>query len=298
MIIVKSEGRLGNQLFVLAALLKTRTNNERLQLFGFQELEWLLDSTDKTIRRARIREGVANRLWKFLLPALDNLIKSNMLGVVKKLPDESRLKKSQGLLPLSVFRGGFCQEESLLNIDAVTELWTRESAKRAHLLASWGLGPLRAESDRVCFVHVRRGDYLSWPSAEFPAALPSAWFREQMERIRGDSDRNVRFLIFSDDPTFCDREFRNIPNSEVVNVAAEESFLVMSHCDAGILSASTFSWWAGRLAAVKNTGPFIGPQHWFGWPRGEWVGEPSRDGGFLGFVPVEKPSNGNPQKRL
>jgi hypothetical protein len=133
----------------------------------------------------------------------------------------------------------------------------------------------------TCFVHVRRGDYLHWPSPDFPAALEADWYASQMEEVRKQSIAPVRFLMFSDDPDFCQVTFANTPDIVLIDAPSDFSFLAMSHCQAGILSASTFSRWVAKLAAADQPGPCIAPRYWYGWRRREWIGSPTPEEGFL-----------------
>jgi hypothetical protein len=287
MIIVKSEGRLGNQLFVLAALLRETEGKHRITLVGFEDVGWLMSGHLKKVYKISYAPSFFFRHWKKTSHILALLSKMRLLKTVRLSPNSEALEFDPGILPVARFAAGYCQKEKLIDVSRLATLWSWESARREKLLASWGLVQKRHSLHMTCFVHVRRGDYLFWPSADFPAALPAEWFREQMERVKKSTQKDVRFLIFSDDPTYCSHEFTGIPNTQVADLSAEESFLVMSHCDAGILSASTFSWWAARLAALDSSGPFYAPRYWFGWPQRQWDREPSRDSEFLEWVTVE-----------
>ena len=42
----------------------------------------------------------------------------------------------------------------------------------------------RLERKQIAFIHIRRGDYLIWPSRNFPAAIEVGWYLDQIEYLR------------------------------------------------------------------------------------------------------------------
>lgn len=281
MIVARSEGRAGNQLFVVSALLKLKGQREKLILHLFDDFHSLLEADSPEIRHLRFPHAPKLRWWYLLESALRTLAAFRITKTVHLSDDGGRLEFSQGLLPVALFVGGFCQDERLLDVERIRQFWRTKSKAETTWLASLKLTPETLGGGTTCFVHVRRGDYLQWPSADFPAALEKEWYATQMDKVRKQSIAPVRFLMFSDDPAFCQVAFANTRDIVLIDAPSELSFLAMSHCQAGILSASTFSWWAAKLAATDQPGPFIAPRYWFGWRRREWIGSPTADEGFL-----------------
>lgn len=121
------------------------------------------------------------------------------------------------------------------------------------------------------FVHVRRGDYIRWPSAEFPAVLPFRWYETQMSNIL-QLDPSAHFIVCSDDLPYVRELFARIERATIFSGSQIEDFAVMSQCaGGGILSASTFAWWAawfGRQNAPKAR--YIAPKYWGGWRNKRW----------------------------
>lgn len=113
-------------------------------------------------------------------------------------------------------------------------------------------------------VHVRRGDYTGigyW----FPLC-PVHYYIAAMEEIAGEHP-DTRFLIFSDDPQWCEQQFADISNATVVSTEGENTiereiaeFTLMRSCDAFVISNSTFSWWAAYLSVSEMV---ITPDRWY-----------------------------------
>jgi len=70
--------------------------------------------------------------------------------------------------------------------------------------------------------------------------------------------KDVRFFLFSDNI----EKARQIVGYDVtaLELPEMEAFYLMSHCQGGIISNSTFSWWAGYLSG----GRVVAPLNWFG----------------------------------
>jgi hypothetical protein len=119
------------------------------------------------------------------------------------------------------------------------------------------------------FVHVRRGDYLTWPQDQ-PAALPSAYFSALLDYFRSERPE-LDIKLFTDNPGWAatQPEFAGIPPQ---SAGALGAFELMSTAKAGILSASSLSYWSALVAKQRDpmAGPFIAPKYWAGWPKRSW----------------------------
>lgn len=281
MIIAKSEGRAGNQLFVVAALLKIKKTREKLVLHRFDDFDSVLSPRTPEILNLRFPPAPRLRWWFLMESALRALAALRITRTVSLADGGGRLEMSRGLLPVALFDGGFCQDERLIDTITIGKFWREKTEAESAWLSSLKLTPETLEGRVSCFVHVRRGDYLHWPSPDFPAALDTEWYVEQMETIRERFGKPVRFLVFSDDLDFCRVAFKDVSDVSIVDAPSDYSFLAMSHCHAGILSASTFSWWAAKIASTDQAGPFIAPRYWFGARRKQWIGSPTPLDGFL-----------------
>lgn len=126
-------------------------------------------------------------------------------------------------------------------------------------------------------VHVRRGDYLKHPKL-FPAPTKRYYMRARdqvLEQMPGTS-----FIVFSDDIPWCRShlDYLCLEDQDVVFVEGEatpvevadrkrlysdyQDMMLMSRCQAHVISNSTFSWWGAFLA--KGVIPPMHPSNWFG----------------------------------
>lgn len=123
------------------------------------------------------------------------------------------------------------------------------------------------------FLHVRRGDFVKKPQHHYN--LPLEYFGEALSHF----NRNIPVLVFSDDIEWCksqslfepDRFYfsetdERLPNNAFIrNQGYEQSALIpyndlclMSLCDGGIISNSSFSWW-GAWLQQNRTRPIVCP---------------------------------------
>jgi len=283
MIVAFGSGRAGNLMFQLGGISGARLYpQEKLVLFRFHKLlqvfptlgdhTILLDVPERFVGTGQLFEK-----------SLNVAATSRIIGSIEETyPDSTVLIRRRGLFPITLFRGGWCQSESVISTELLEELF--EVAVRQ----TKGLASSRENSDKgiVCFVHIRRGDYLNFPSPEYSAALPSSWYREQISRI-AEQNPGVVFHFFSDDLEFAKEEFRDVPNSEFIDADNRESFMRMATADHGILSASTYSWWAAFFAYRRCQGTFVAPYYWAGWGLELWHPHEQIKSSFLTYVRVK-----------
>lgn len=272
-------GRAGNLLFQLGGISAAkRRPSERLILLNFLKLRKFFPTLD---RHATLLEVPPE--WGTALSRLEQILKFlaklRIVGAITETyPDSTVLQRNRGIIPLTFFWGGWCQSERTLAVGLLNQLW-REASQVS------GDRTERKIDQKVCFVHVRRGDYLNFPSSEYSAALPSTWYREQMQQISAYYP-GINFRIFSDDLAYAKREFSEVADSEVVDCSDVEAFFEMGNCDAGILSPSTFSWWAAYFAHSQKRGLFIAPHFWAGWRLGLWHPYSQIESTFLKYEKV------------
>ncbi|EOX4427612.1 alpha-1,2-fucosyltransferase [Vibrio alginolyticus] len=97
-------------------------------------------------------------------------------------------------------------------------------------------------------IHIRRGDFLL--SRNKLHSLPDKI--DYLKAIKKFEGRKLVF--FSDDITWCRKEFANLENVQFhAGCSAEEDFLALSTCRDFVLGGSTFSWWAAFLNASSKT---------------------------------------------
>lgn len=113
-------------------------------------------------------------------------------------------------------------------------------------------------------ISIRRGDYVGNPNY---AQLPITWYFTALNKYFPDW-YNHNVIIFSDDIPYCKLHFGGFENVHFAentfnnidkrlyfkeNESAIEQLCLMSLCDHFIIANSTFSWWGAYLGEKKHT---------------------------------------------
>jgi hypothetical protein len=264
-------GRLGNQLFQYAAL-KELYPNQRLVLFGFGTLKQAIESVDAIIVEKE-------NLPRFLMAGLQRLFlmlsKLRIIGAIKETRENTGyvVKKTSGLLlNLRLLKPSYFQHQDVLEKINPSLRLNKDIFRKA---SDWLDEIVVKSSDQgLVFVHIRRGDYLTWPSRENPAVLEKEWYVRAMDRMR-EKVKNPIFLLLTDDPYYAKDCFGDQPdiliseNDQLVDLA------LMSLCQHGILSASSFAWWGAWFSQKRSSdeGIYMAPKYWGGHRKKEWEPE-------------------------
>lgn len=134
----------------------------------------------------------------------------------------------------------------------------------------------------TCSLHVRRGDYVR-QSAAFPPQ-PLAYYQHAIRQFPA----TTRFLVFSDDLAWCRRQFAGDQFTFIEGEKDIIDLFLMSQCHHHILSNSSFSWWGAWLNS-SSTKTVYCPPYWFGpavSPRPQYY---ARDLYARGFTPLPLP---------
>jgi hypothetical protein len=110
--------------------------------------------------------------------------------------------------------------------------------------------------EKTCSMHVRRGDYVGNPL--FANLAAGGYYEEAMRRF----DADTLFVVFSDDIPWCRQRFRAHRCAFVGGMTEIGDLTLMSLCDGHIIANSSFSWWGAWLDA-KPDKRVIAPAAWF-----------------------------------
>jgi|GEM_PF-1265598 len=106
-------------------------------------------------------------------------------------------------------------------------------------------------------VHVRRGDMVG-----LPASVPARWFHVALCHLGLATDTVLPVRVWSDDPDWCRKELRlGVPFEIAERASAVEDMASLARCTSLIISRSTFSWWAARVAAERGA-TIVYPTPW------------------------------------
>lgn len=115
----------------------------------------------------------------------------------------------------------------------------------------------------VCSIHVRRGDYLLYPTKH--PVVTMEYINNAIYYILKNTNTK-KFIVFSDDISWCKENIKgeNVTYSEGKNEV--EDLILMSHCEHNICSNSTLALWGAELNQNPNKVVVVpGEDNWFGW---------------------------------
>lgn len=120
---------------------------------------------------------------------------------------------------------------------------------------------LKTINEPTVAVHVRRGDYLNFPTIHPQQSVTDYYLKAMIECFGSD----YTFIFVSDDIGWCKNTFSNINgiNTKFFHHGITADMCLMGLCDHNIISNSTYSWW-GSWLGYKEGKTIIAPDTWFG----------------------------------
>lgn len=275
-VVVRAEyGRLGNQIFQYSAL--AALDPRVLLLQGFDSLF----ATFRNVRAWQLTWPDGRRMKSFDRRLDRSPILRRLVPTVEEEAETGRLVASRRSPFLYCRRGTFFQSSRYLDAGFALEFREDVVALGEAFLERRGL-----VGRPFVFVHVRRGDYRSWPSNEAPAAAPLDWLTRSAESVL-DSHPGAACIVLGDDREECEA-LRVALGAQVSDLPEAADLWLMSASTAGVLSASSFSWWGSARAFHREAapGPFIAPNYWTGHPQRAWITPSIRHSDHLQFRDV------------
>lgn len=121
-------------------------------------------------------------------------------------------------------------------------------------------------------IHIRRGDYVDDDKTNrFHGACSKTYYRQAVQQISSIVP-NPKFYIFSDNPSWIDRNIEDIvpKNASCINVSSLgfssfEELQLMTYTSHLIMSNSSYSWWGGVIPRRNGEDKvnIIAPFPWF-----------------------------------
>jgi hypothetical protein len=278
LVLFYGEGRLGNQIFQYQALNGLAGRSGRIIAIGLEDLHSAISCTGATVTVVS-RSYWLKRIFKYiviplLLRPLARYIRlfgyahEKTSGQSHRSGPSGILSRQRGLIGSIVFAdGGYYQcTDTWQSIFPCADLKiSRSLAAQAHAL----LNSIIDEDSLRVFVHVRRGDLLNYRTyGQQNIALPESYYRNAI----GEFTRRVsrpHFVFVTDDADWVAERFRDVHSKSVLSLSTELDFVIMTACQGGILSNSTFSLAAALLSA--NPALMLAPLYWFGFRVSEWL---------------------------
>jgi len=289
MIVIIENGRLGNQIFQYFFCKRIAGKKEKIYLLGFDDLKKLIDDNQLCflISRNNILYKILFRFkWRF-----DKLIFK--YKIFNFIYEDSKLIKDnifnvKGLFSFITYVTGFFQKEHFIEKKILNDFKIKSNLlEKARKSISTINNNYNA---KIIFIHLRGRDYKFWPSEKFSAVLPFKWYNKCLKKFKLIYKKEkLIFIFFSDDKKlFFKKKFFN-KNYIFIKRNLLNNFLMMSLCDGGVLSASTYSWWPAFFSFSKDKKKiFFAPKYWAGHRRKEYLPKDFKYTSFLKYIDVSK----------
>ena len=216
-------GRLGNQLFIISAVIAYANEHQATPIFPYWKYSKCLETPFPCLK------NIAPK-WTFehLLPWKQHL--------------ETKQNKYSPILNTSKWLDlyGFFQSEKYFKSQ---EPYIRKVLKPKQAIIDKLVQKYHALlANSPVSLHIRRGDYLELGGN---ISLSSAYYQEAIQRLGKDR----AYLLFSDDPEWCTYNCRFLAkNLTILSGNSEfEDLVLMSMCQDHITANSSFSWWGAWL---------------------------------------------------
>jgi hypothetical protein len=257
-----ANGRLGNQLFQYAFLNSISNKGEYIICIGMDQLETAFvinNSNFKNIKLNRYLQYLGKRCLPYFFEFLSKLRLVNSVEQLRinDIP-QPEVKTSKGILPFFYVKTGFFQTESFFKPESIDFIIRPESEDKAKVI----LKSLPDEATKI-FVHVRRGDYLFESyRGNRGINLPKEYYFNSIALLNTKIE-NPYYIFLTDDPEYVDCCFQSIKNKYISEENMAVDLALMSLCEYGVASNSSFSWWGAYL--MKNRKEVVFPKYWYGW---------------------------------
>jgi hypothetical protein len=251
-IIIVLQGGLGNQLFQYAAGLATAS------ILG-GEL-WLTPTQENKHSGADHRQTLYTRgkaIGVDGYPPLNTVFKQQSDAFAVWSPSEYQGYSSVTLKGFYQYLPAVESQISLIRSDLFQSL----ANIRSNLRQKYRLHNPR----QTCFLHVRRGDYVTSPSNTH-WNHDESYYLPALQLIKQRMSGPKRWIVVSDDTDWCKQQpWLNIKPFEIVDEPEElNGLMLMSMCEGGaIITNSTFSWWGAILGCGSQGAPVIYPSKWY-----------------------------------
>lgn len=265
MLLFLSEGRLGNQLFQYAFLNTIAKKNEKIIAVNMDQFVNSFDIRNNSFMHQKIGKYGLYFTEKILTPyILTPLINIQLLGYIQQQRSDTSAMPSyvrkMGILPLTLVEKNYFQSEELFDKDKIDFKIKSDYVNEAKTFLSQV-----PEGCTKVFIHVRRGDYISEKYLGVQGIdLPMSYYKKAMNEIVKELRRPF-FIFLSDDFDYVKFCFKMIDNKIISKNSLVTDLAIMSLCEYGIISNSSFSWWGAFL--MNNRKRVISPRYWYGWKQ-------------------------------
>jgi hypothetical protein len=271
-VLVHLMGGLGNQMFQYAA---ARAVAVRCNAPLVLDASWLSDGAQRPfalgpfhikadiLQPAPSRSPLSLALWHFA-QRLSRRFAPRRLGAPIYREKSFRYDDGVRSCRAPVYMSGYFQSEKYFADcrEIIFEDFQVASPPRP---AARALVDRMAASDAIC-LHVRRGDYVTNPSANaFHGLCPLDYYYRGLDDVARHLARPECF-VFSDDPAWVRQNLKLSVPMTVVDIhgpdEAHEDLRLMAACRSYVIANSSLSWWGAWLG--RHPGKrVVAPRQWF-----------------------------------
>jgi len=238
MIIIIGGGRLGNQIFQYAFAKNIEPNKTFILGANLENLKELFKIEDTMIL------APDNRIIKYIIWKIGRIF-LKILGKIRLFDYYEQRKQTtyldqyiykKGLLSfVKIVNFGYYQSEKFFKKNIKEKLVIKDKyLKKAFQIIN------NFRNKDLIFVHIRRGDYVN-----LDASLPKEYYQKSIDYFINKL-KNPYFIFLSDDIEWVKREFSYLKDlAYFSNNGLYVDFALMTLCEYGVMSNSTFSYWGG-----------------------------------------------------
>ena len=260
MILIFFKGGFGNQIFQAQFVKSISEPNEIIISKTSKYFEFFEYSSNwRLIKISKIASTVNKIAILLTRLKIITLIKPE---IIKHESEEIELKQVsiiKGLFPSIKYVSGYFQTDSYSSQLPVS--------KSIFVLNAKKFIDTNFKNQNIIFIHVRRGDYIDFTSFGENVLLPYSYYFKGIKWFEKNTSNPI-FLFFSDEIELVEKKFKDVKNCYFFNNSEFDDFSLMISCKGGIISNSTFSWWAGYLLSPDSI--VIAPKYWLGWRKKIW----------------------------
>ncbi|PCJ58492.1 MAG: hypothetical protein COA79_13310 [Planctomycetota bacterium] len=225
--------------------------------FEFKECKYI-SNKNKWWRRLRIiLEPIMNKMQKWKLISTISIVQDQILENYTR--ESTLIKTCKGAISnIRFIELGFFQSESFFENTFINNF----SIKSKYIKEATIFINKIPQNTHKIFIHIRRDDYETFNIYGKTTLLPMKYYLNQIEWFQKNR-KNCFFIVLSDDPEYVEKYFSEIENkiiskgnSPIVDLS------IMSLCNSGILSPSSFGWWGSYF--MKDRDVIFAPKHWAG----------------------------------
>lgn len=216
---------------------------------------------DPNIRVVELSQRCYFLVLKLVRPVFRFFAKIRVLGYIAQEHKNGRPAQGtiikKGLISVTFIETHFFQSDFFKKSPVNLLIKKPFLSKANSILTSLGI------DKNFVFIHVRRGDYLEESfNGHYGIDLPISYYINAIKIVEKQI-ANPYFIFMSDDIEFIKENFSAIDHQYISSEGMMVDFALMSLCDGGICSNSTFSWWGASL--IYNKKIVIMPRYWYGW---------------------------------